>query len=239
MSDSPSLLLADDEESFLVPTAEVLRRNGFCCEPATDAEQAVRQLSRQRYDLLISDIKMPGNDGLRLLHESHRLAPGMPVILVTGHAAIESAIACVGKPVSAYLTKPVGYDRLLDAVHASLALTPRTRVLQDICERLRACLRNVETILSVPATPIAESPGLTMTLRALAECHSELWRLLQGDRPAAVPLCQSLRCPNWPRLGDQLTHASDVLKETKRRFKSKELADLRDQLERTLKALPS
>ena len=87
MAGPGSILIADDEETFLRSTARLLHREGYDCDCALDADRAVEMLRTGRYDLLIADIKMPGNPNLKLVRDVQQLAAGMPVILVTGVSA--------------------------------------------------------------------------------------------------------------------------------------------------------
>lgn len=107
-----SILIADDEDTFLQSTARLLRREGYDCDCAADANEAIEMLSVRRYDLLVSDIRMPGNPDMRLLREVQRNAEGMPVILVTGHPSVGTAIESIRLAVAAYLIKPIDFEEL-------------------------------------------------------------------------------------------------------------------------------
>ena len=82
MSDQGRILIADDEKVFLESTADLLRRAGYECSCVPDAPSAIEELRKEEYDLLIADIKMPGNPDLELVRELPNIAEGMPVILV-------------------------------------------------------------------------------------------------------------------------------------------------------------
>jgi DNA-binding NtrC family response regulator len=113
MADKGRILIADDEESFRRATAQLLEREGYRCDEAGDALTAVQRLSHATYDLLIADIRMPGNARLELLGEMPVLAPGVPVILVTGFPSFTSGQRALDLPVVAYLVKPVEFGDLL------------------------------------------------------------------------------------------------------------------------------
>ena len=116
MSQPLRLLLADDEETFLRATAELLRDAGYHCDMASDGCQAFDMLLANRYDLLIADLQMAGNMNFELLEKVELIAPGMPVITVTGYPSLASAIRAVELPVVAYLVKPFDFDELLDRI---------------------------------------------------------------------------------------------------------------------------
>ena len=113
MNTSGRVLLADDEDLFRDTTADLLRKSGYTVDCASDAAEAARMLAAEHYDVLISDIKMPGNAELELVLKVNELARGLPIILVTGYPAIETAVRAVEHAVVAYLIKPVHMDELL------------------------------------------------------------------------------------------------------------------------------
>jgi len=107
------ILIADDEESFLYSTADILRREGYECSCASDARAAMEMLKEESYDLLIADIKMQGNSDLEFIKNLPQIAEGLPVILVTGYPSLNSAIESIQLPVVAYLVKPFELNDLL------------------------------------------------------------------------------------------------------------------------------
>jgi PAS domain S-box-containing protein len=120
MPEHRRILIADDEEIFLHTTADLLRRKGYECACAPDATSAANLLRDNRYDLLIADIKMPGNGELEFLHALPRLAPGLPAVVVTAYPSLQSAIQSIQLPVTAYLVKPVAFPELLAQVRTAL-----------------------------------------------------------------------------------------------------------------------
>jgi len=120
MSQPHRLLLADDEETFLRATTELLRDEGYACDHAADGFQALGLLSARRYDLLIADLQMPGNLQFELIEQVELLAPGMPVLVITGDPTLGSAIRAVELPVVAYLVKPFDFGDLLHHVQKAV-----------------------------------------------------------------------------------------------------------------------
>jgi len=238
MDDARSILLADDEDSFLQSTAELLRGDGYDCDAVSDAHEALEKLRAKPYDLLIADIKMPGNPNLELVQEVQRVAPGMPVILITGYPSVDSAVRSIQLPVVAYLEKPIPYPELRKHVEASLEYSQAFHVVSRIQEHLRKCIEDLDDIKqhrwsAQEVEPAGSVPVPMVTLRTLAACA---WELLNLEREAgslkSLPiLCELLDCPQWPAHRDALRKSVKVLQNTKRRFKSKELADTRELLE--------
>jgi DNA-binding NtrC family response regulator len=115
------ILIADDEPLFLRTTAALLKKAGYECLTAADGPTALEILQQQRVDLLLSDLNMPGNLKLELLHEGRSQWPDIPVIVITGAPSLPTAIESVRLGIADYLLKPVKYEDLLSAVNRALA----------------------------------------------------------------------------------------------------------------------
>jgi two-component system response regulator AtoC len=124
-SASPRILIADDEPLFLQTTAALLRKAGFMCTTASNGTASLEFLSREPFDLVISDLNMPGNLKLELLREGRTKWPEIPVIVVTGAPSLPTAIESVRLGITDYLLKPVKYEDLLSAVRRALAQKAR------------------------------------------------------------------------------------------------------------------
>ncbi len=114
------ILCVDDDPAFLHATAELLRVEGCLCDQATDVAAAINLLRAQPYELLIADVKMPGNDELELIKALPKISADLAVILVTDYPSLETAIESIRLPVTAYLTKPVDFDELLVLVRKGI-----------------------------------------------------------------------------------------------------------------------
>ncbi|HSE52645.1 MAG TPA: response regulator, partial [Gemmatimonadales bacterium] len=99
MSSRGRILLADDEATFLNSTAELLRREGYEVETVSDGATALQRAGAERFDLLITDLEMPGNSDLELVRRIAETSGGLPVIILTGFPAVRSAVACIELPV--------------------------------------------------------------------------------------------------------------------------------------------
>lgn len=121
------ILLADDEPLYLNTTAELLRRAGFECETAVDAESALAILSQGQTDLLIVDLNMPGNLDLELLNVGRRDFPQVPMIVATGAPSLRSAIDSVRLRIADYLLKPLKFEDLVASIRRALAAREQSR----------------------------------------------------------------------------------------------------------------
>lgn len=117
----PRLLLADDEQLYRETTAQLLRKAGYLCTCVNDAEAAITALRTQPFDLVLSDLNMPGNLKLELLRAGRQDWPNVPLIVVTGVPSLPTAIESVRLGIADYLIKPVKFDILLQSVQRILA----------------------------------------------------------------------------------------------------------------------
>jgi excisionase family DNA binding protein len=109
----PRVLVVDDEASIRDLLAKTLALAEYEVDLAPDGRTALERLRMIPYDLLITDLKMPGVDGLAVIREARRLKADIPVIIITGFSTEASAIEAVNLGVSGYLTKPFRVPRVL------------------------------------------------------------------------------------------------------------------------------
>jgi two-component system response regulator HydG len=121
------ILIADDEPLFLRTTAELLRKEGFQCVGAPTGTAALEALSKAKFDLVLSDLNMPGNFKLELLKEGRTKWPDIPLIVVTGAPSLPTAIESVRLGITDYLLKPVKLNDLLSSIRRALSHRNRQR----------------------------------------------------------------------------------------------------------------
>ena len=120
MTARPRVLVVDDEATIRDLLAKTLALAEYDVDIAPDGRTALERLRIIPYDLLITDLKMPGVDGLTVIREARCLKPDIPVIIVTGFSTEASAIEAVNLGVSGYLTKPFRVPRVLAAAAKAL-----------------------------------------------------------------------------------------------------------------------
>ncbi len=118
------VLLVDDDADLLRLLSMRLSAAGYRVSTADSAEAAMAQLLQQRPQLVISDVQLPGDDGLQLFDRIREKHPSLPVILLTAHGTIPDAVDATARGVFSYLTKPFDGKALLDLVAQALALSP-------------------------------------------------------------------------------------------------------------------
>ncbi len=102
-----SVLVIDDEEGFRSFLCDVLADAGHDVTPAVDGASALAALARSRFDLVLTDLKMPGPDGSAVVRHVHALHPGTPVVVITAHASVETAVDALKHGAVDYLKKPL------------------------------------------------------------------------------------------------------------------------------------
>lgn len=115
------LLLVDDDPSLLKLLGMRLSSEGYQVVTAPSGPEALRQLQKDKVDLVISDLRMDEMDGLALFTEIQKRNPGMPVIILTAHGSIPDAVSATQQGVFSFLTKPVDRDALYKAIDDALA----------------------------------------------------------------------------------------------------------------------
>jgi DNA-binding NtrC family response regulator len=117
-----NILVVDDEQNTCEALAVILHREGHRATICTSGEAALAHLQRQGVDLVISDVKMPGTDGLALLHSIKTQHPNLPVVMMSGHSNVNTAVEAMKQGAFDYLLKPFGKADLLRTVQKALAM---------------------------------------------------------------------------------------------------------------------
>ncbi len=112
MKDSIQVLIVDDQVNTCKSLQAILKKSGYRSEYTLSSEEALRRVQNGHFDIVISDIRMPGMDGMRLLDELKKIQPHLVVIMVTGYATIKSAVEAIQKGAYDYLPKPFTPDEV-------------------------------------------------------------------------------------------------------------------------------
>ena len=132
------ILIVDDEENVLALCQTILQKRGYEVERASTAEEALDRLESELFDVVITDLKMPGMSGLDLLSKGKALNPFMPFIMLTGFGTVHSAVEAMKEGAYDYLIKPVDNEEFKLVVQKALEL----HRLQREVARLRSQLRS-------------------------------------------------------------------------------------------------
>ena len=133
----PKILLAEDDEIMRISIYDKLKKHGWQVDEATDGLKAMALFENHQYHLIISDIRMPGLDGLTLLKNVRKQSPDTDVIIMTAYGSVDDAIDCLRKGATDYILKPFDLDDLIIRVTRIFA----TQAVKTKCELLEAtCL---------------------------------------------------------------------------------------------------
>ena len=150
-----AILLIDDEKSIRNVLKDILQHEGYRIEEAADGEQGLQKLAAQPFDLVLCDIKMPKMDGLEVLQQIMLLQPDVPVIMISGHGTIETAVDAVKKGAFDFIAKPPDLNRLLITIRNALdknTLVKETRVLKKKVQRVQDIIGNSAGIAKIKST---------------------------------------------------------------------------------------
>ena len=160
MTPQNTILIVDDENHLRRSLSLILQKENYHVETAANAEDALDCLQEHQYDLMFLDLNMPGMTGIELLVEVHRKYPRMPVLILTAHGALESAIQAVRLGARDYLIKPVEPVLILTRVAEILAESEQPARKKEIVGQIQSLLAELQKIDGEDATP-------TSTLAAL------------------------------------------------------------------------
>ena len=129
----PKILIVDDERSIRRTLREILEFEKYVVEEATDGMEALVKIKRDAYDIIILDIKMPKMDGMETLERIKVLKPDVPVVMISGHANIDTAVEAVKMGAFDFISKPPDLNRMLITLRNALdhsSLLTETKVLK-------------------------------------------------------------------------------------------------------------
>ena len=154
------LLLVDDDPGLLKLLGMRLVSEGYSVVTAESGQEGLKVLSREKIDLVISDLRMDEMDGLQLFAEIQKQQPGMPVIILTAHGSIPDAVAATQQGVFSFLTKPVDKDALYKAIDSALehaapsgddawreSIVPRSPIMLRLLEQARMVAQSDVSVL--------------------------------------------------------------------------------------------
>jgi len=126
-----NVLVVDDEDEFREMIVKRLRKRDLDCEGAEDGAKAIEIIRRGHTDVVLLDVKMPGMDGIETLREIKRLKPLIEVVMLTGHASVDSGVDGMRFGAFDYLMKPMELDPLVKKLSEAYE---RKRIQQDKIE---------------------------------------------------------------------------------------------------------
>lgn len=123
-----TILVIDDDRPIRSTLKEILEFEKFKVDDAEDGLAAILKIEKKNYDLVLCDIKMPKMDGIEVLHKIQELKPEMPVVMISGHGDIETAVGAIKLGAFDFIAKPLDLNRLLVTVRNAL---DRTELVEE------------------------------------------------------------------------------------------------------------
>ena len=129
----PDILIIDDEKAIRKTLSEILSFEGYKIDEASDGEEGLKKFKEKNYDVVLCDIKMPRLDGIEFLQRAGESSPDVPIIMISGHGNIETAVEAVKKGAYDYISKPPDLNRLLITIRNAMdksSLVTETKTLK-------------------------------------------------------------------------------------------------------------
>ncbi len=186
------ILIVDDDKTFRSVTQRLLEEDGLVADAAASVNDALPLLQERHYDLLLSDLVMPGIGGLDFLNHIKTHHPGMPVVMITGFDSINSAVEAMKRGAEDYLTKPCGNEELLIKIRRTLE---KHRERQEL-QRLRAEVAQKYTFQNF----IGKSPLMHRVFDLIAQvAETDATVLINGETGTGKELVAKAIHYNSPR----------------------------------------
>ena len=149
------ILIIDDEKAIRKTLVEILSFEGYKLDEAADGEEGLKKFKEKTFDLVLCDIKMPKLDGIEFLQKAGEINPDIPIIMISGHGNIETAVDAVKKGAYDYISKPPDLNRLLITIRNAMDksnLVTETKVLKRKVSRVQEMIGESEPIKRIKDT---------------------------------------------------------------------------------------
>ncbi len=190
-----TILVADDEESIRWVLSKALSKQGFGVDLAENGQEALDLIRRNRYDLAILDIKMPGASGLELLDRFQQEHPDTPVVIMTAESTMKNAVEAMKRGAYDYITKP--FD--LDTIDAIILKAQKALSATKDMDRLK---KELKEHFQLGRTMVGKSPPMQEVYKILGKVSpSDITVIIYGESGTGKELVARAIHFNSPRLG--------------------------------------
>jgi two-component system nitrogen regulation response regulator NtrX len=151
----PNILIIDDEKAIRNVLKEILAGEGFSVEEASDGEEGLKKFTTSSFDVVLCDIKMPKLDGIEFLQKVIESNSEVPVIMISGHGNIETAVDAVKKGAFDYIAKPPDLNRLLITIRNAMdktVLVKEAKVLKRKVSKVQEIIGDSEAVKKIKET---------------------------------------------------------------------------------------
>ena len=149
------ILIIDDEKAIRKTLSEILSFEGYKLDEASDGEEGLKKFREKTYDLVLCDIKMPKIDGLEFLQKAGETNPDIPIVMISGHGNIETAVEAVKKGAYDFISKPPDLNRLLITIRNAMernSLVTETKTLKRKVSRVQEMIGGSAPIQKIKDT---------------------------------------------------------------------------------------
>ena len=174
---SAQILIVDDEKSIRESLQDILELEGYSVESVGSGEDALEILNEEKYDLILLDLKLPGINGVEVMHQANLLHSSTRIIVLTGHGSLESAIAAVKIGAHDYLLKPFDTEDILTSIERSFTAKTEQQRKELLIEQLESSLRQLKDVegITTPDLPSRRIISLPQGIMVDLE-RREIWR---------------------------------------------------------------
>ncbi|MCB0741292.1 MAG: sigma-54-dependent Fis family transcriptional regulator, partial [Chitinophagaceae bacterium] len=149
------ILIIDDEKAIRKTLTEILSFEGYEIDEAENGEEGLKKFKAKTFDLVLCDIKMPKMDGLEFLQKAGEINADIPIILISGHGDIETAVEAVKKGAYDYISKPPDLNKLLITIRNAMdksVLVTETKVLKRKVSRVQEMIGDSSPMKTIKET---------------------------------------------------------------------------------------
>lgn len=150
-----NVLIIDDERAIRKTLSEILSFEGHKIEEAADGEEGAKKFAEKTYDVVLCDIKMPKMDGIEFLEKAKQINPDVPIIIISGHGNIDTAVDAVKKGAYDYISKPPDLNRLLITIRNACEkqeLVTETKTLKKKITKVQEIVGESPAIMQIKQT---------------------------------------------------------------------------------------
>ena len=155
MANNSNILIIDDEKAIRKTLSEILSYEGYKIDEAADGEEGLKKLREKEFDVVLCDIKMPKVDGIEFLEKSKDINGDTPIIMISGHGTIETAVEAVKKGAYDYISKPPDLNRLLITIRNAMdknQLVAETKVLKRKVTKVQDMIGDSDPMVKIKET---------------------------------------------------------------------------------------
>jgi len=148
----PKILIIDDEKSIRSTLREILEYENYHVEEAAEGSEGLAKAEKEKFDIILCDIKMPKMDGLEVLEKLHERNSDVPVVMISGHGNIDTAVEAIKKGAFDFISKPLDLNRMLITMRNALdrsSLITETKALKKKISRTTHMIGESEPILKI------------------------------------------------------------------------------------------